>query len=182
MKRFKIGDQVKGIQGAAYWIITPRRNKARYFERGQKGVVVGVELNGAILLLMKDGTQIVTTENHIRMYNSLLENKITSISADKGVGLTPDQVDAIYNTVLAEMRGHLDEGDIPMAEQIIAEEIEASIKPVATANGYDYWTWTSQEGEQVYNITAEGDTRPTGGYVSAAYICSIKKIPNLFNQ
>lgn len=172
---FEIGDQVK-VKAGEHKDLSAK-NKTAVIADGGKGTIVGIGFN-YVVILTTDGTQIVTTENHIYMY----DNIIGRIASDKGVGLTPDQVDGIYNTVLAEMRGHLDEGDIPMAEQIIAEEIEASIKPVATANGYDYWTWTNQEGEQIYNITAEGDTRPTGGYVSAAYLCSVKKIPNLFNQ
>ena len=169
---FEIGDQVK-VKAGEYKDLSAK-NKTAVIADGGKGTIVGIGFN-YVVILTTDGTQIVTTENHIYMYDSMLENKITLIASDKGVGLTPDQVDGIYNTVLAEMRGPFVLADISMAEQIIAEEIEASIRPVATANGYDYWTWTNPEGEQIYNATPAGEPRPTGGYDSAAYICSIKK-------
>lgn len=52
---------------------------------------------------------------------------------------------------------------------------------VKTANNYDYYVGVNKKGQPYYNLVPTGQPKPQGGYMSAEYICGIKKVPNLFN-
>lgn len=51
---------------------------------------------------------------------------------------------------------------------------------IATKFNYDFYVGINKKGQPYYNIVPSGQPRPNGGYMSAEYICYIKKVPNLF--
>ena len=54
------------------------------------------------------------------------------------------------------------------------------MKKIATKFNYDFYIGWNKQFKPYYNIVPEGQPEPKGGYMSAAYICWIKKVPNLF--
>lgn len=54
---------------------------------------------------------------------------------------------------------------------------------ICTFKGYDFYAGThSESGKTFYNVVPMGAAQPSGGYDSAAWICKIKNVPNLFEE
>jgi len=51
---------------------------------------------------------------------------------------------------------------------------------ITTNSGYNYWRGIDGNGKSWFNVTPIDQPKPGGGYLSADYICGIKKVPNLF--
>lgn len=60
--------------------------------------------------------------------------------------------------------------------------IVEDMRIVANFNGYNYWTAVDANGKRYYNVEPDVYGAPCSGYYDSEYICSIKGVPNLFNE
>lgn len=51
---------------------------------------------------------------------------------------------------------------------------------IAFNERYAYYVGVDEKGEAFYNVVPKDQQKPNAGYYSSAWICSIKKVKNLF--